>query len=473
MRTVAVRVRSRMITAGTLLLAAGTLLLAPAARSAATISAGSSVAVPSAAPDARFVPATTDSTLDRFFGDLSDSTDRYFGRTAAPVDTTGLDSARSAGLLLPPPGVGRRLRVGFGPALRFNRVDGAVYGVTSTLRAGVLGRLEARGEYRSGPQRGQGGARWIRVWSRDESSWIVTARGGRETAVMDRSRPMSVGDAFASLGAWTSGSDTRQYFGRAGYGLVLERATPRWRVLAGWRDEVEQPLRPTATWNLSRRADRDPGNLAATPGRAREALLGMVARVPQSPIRAQIDYRTARRALGSDFEYRSLRVAAGADIGLGRWSSLVPQAMIGELTGDLVPQESFDLDGAGVLVTRSGDRIAGSRIAVGRCDWIGTRDLLGWLPHPAMFPIQGDLFADAGSAWGADPYGGARRPGGFFPQGPWSSEAGFALVWQPGLPDPVSLARIELAWPLDGRTGGPGVRVSLRRPLFLVRPLFE
>jgi hypothetical protein len=191
------------------------------------------------------------------------------------------------------------------------------------------------------------------------------------------------------------------------------------------------------------------------------------------PLYAEIDYRVSRRALGSDFEYGLSRLAIGADLGVGRWSALAPQVLIGRLSGESPPQEAFYLDRAGVLTTRTGEPLAGSRIALARLDWIGTRDLLALarLPHPAMFPLQGDAFVGAGAVWGADPYGGPSRPGESWPgAGLWSSEAGFALAWQPGFPDPTHLARIGVAWPLDGRPARAKFTLTFSRALFLLQP---
>ena len=69
---------------------------------------------------------------------LADSTDRYFGESAAPVDTAGLDSALAYGLMHPPRPERRSLRPSFGPWFGFDRANGALWG-------GSIGWGEAQG----------------------------------------------------------------------------------------------------------------------------------------------------------------------------------------------------------------------------------------------------------------------------------------------------------------------------------------
>ena len=434
-----------------------------------------------AAADARsagaaFVAAEPDTSLEHFFGQMSDSTNRYFGRASLPADTAGLDSALQAGLAHPPKrrvARGRWLRYDWGPTLRFNRVEGGVFGAAATVGwRRSYGRLRGDLAYATGPRAGIGGVGWERRTGTDERQWLAEAYGGRRTDVMDRGRHEDVDDPLSSLAAAWHGSDTRQLVSRSGVSVSLARNTPMWRLSAGWRDEIESGLGVTTTWNLLHRPLASPDNVRATHGRVSEAMYTGWIRTPGVPVYGEIEYRTARKVLGSDFSYRLLRVGAGADLGVGRWSALAPQLLYGRLTGDALPQESFYLDRTSVLTTRLSDPIAGTRIALARLDWIGTRDLLelAHLPHPAMFPLQGDLFAASGTVWGQDPYGGAARPGGNWPErGEWSSEAGVALAWQPGVPEPTSLLRLSLAWPLDERPKRGKLTVTFTRALTLIQ----
>ena len=69
--------------------------------------------------------APADTALGGFLGGLADSTDRYFGFTATPLDTAGLDSALADRLKRPwtEPLDSRRFEISWGPWMQFNRVE--------------------------------------------------------------------------------------------------------------------------------------------------------------------------------------------------------------------------------------------------------------------------------------------------------------------------------------------------------------
>src|SRR5262249_62072541 len=80
-----------------------------------------------------------------------DSTDAWFGTTAASVDTAGLDSALAAGLLHGGRArARRRLDFGWGPALGFNRVDGGQLGLSASLGRRPLGPLSGQAQDTTG-----------------------------------------------------------------------------------------------------------------------------------------------------------------------------------------------------------------------------------------------------------------------------------------------------------------------------------
>jgi hypothetical protein len=441
---------------------AGACLAAIAALAALANFAGAAAAEPLDAFSHRLAPprwsaAEPDTALERFFGGLTDSTDRYFQKATAPVDTTGLDSARAAGLMPSSKSSKRqrRLSLDWGPVLRFNRVDAGVYGLTAGYDRGLLGnRLRGRLEYVAGPNLWQGGASWRARRGSLERGWVLDSWVGRETSVMDRIITTSVDDVLGTAGALALGRDTRLFLRQDGWRASLTRITERWRLTFGWRDMLESPLGVTAGWNLFHNELQVPDNAQAWLGRAHEALWRAAARVPGTPIEVDGEYRVSRRALGSDFEYRLARAAAGANVGVGSWVAVVPQVLYGRGSLDIPPQECFNLGQTTALTTTAGESVAGSSVALGRLDLIGTRDVLALahLPHPAMLPLQLAVFAASGAVWGTDPFGGPVRPGTDWPeQNLWRSEAGGALVWQPGLPDPLSMARLSVSWPI-----GPG-----------------
>src|SRR5207249_3116491 len=77
-------------------------------------------------PGSQAAPA--DTGLGGFLKRLSDSTNVYFGPSAAPVDTVGLDSTLAFRLANPELlGDMRHQRPSWSPWFTFNRADGALY----------------------------------------------------------------------------------------------------------------------------------------------------------------------------------------------------------------------------------------------------------------------------------------------------------------------------------------------------------
>lgn len=425
-------------------------------------------------PFAAFPP---DSAFDEFFDDFADSTDRYFGITAAPVDTAGLDSALAFGLAHPGRPMARRaaLALSLSPWLAFNRVDGPVYGGKVGIgRPRLLGELEARAAYAVGPNEWLGGGAYEKRWgrARDPVWWKFDASGGRFTYPMDRDRSDLI---LAWSRALITGSDHQRYLRRDGVRGTLERETPTWRVSAGYRDELESPLAVTTTWNL---LDNEPtvlDNLPARFGRAHEFQFHGTVRLPRLPGFAQIDHFTSSEKLGSDFEYRRTRVAAGVEIPVGRVMSIVQQVEYGRLTGTFTEQAAFYMGGSRSLRTLESGSRGGTGKALARLDLIGAPEAFGTgavAPSPAL-AFQLGAFAAIGSIWGQDPYGLASSPEQDWPDArEWLSEAGLSLLYRPGLPDPTGFVHVDLAWPV-GPKNDRDMQVSIyyARPLYLVKPI--
>ena len=107
-----------------------------------------------AAAPARAADAPPDTALHGFLGTLSDSTDRYFGMSATPLDTAGLEESEGE---VQGPG-GDRARFGYAPTFAFSRVDGSTFGGTVHLDGPHrLGRLEASLGYAVSSKRWLGG----------------------------------------------------------------------------------------------------------------------------------------------------------------------------------------------------------------------------------------------------------------------------------------------------------------------------
>ena len=420
-------------------------------------------------------PAAPDSALHGFLGGLADSTDRYFGVSAAPLDTTGLDSALAARLASPLATRSRtRLDFDLGPDFGFNRVDGPVYGMWAGLGdPRPVGRIEGQVHYAAGPNVWLGGGGIRKALGPRDAPWRIRVFAGRLTEVMDR----EASDLRLShLRALVTGSDDLRYYRRDGLETSFGRESESWLVEAGYRDMLESPLVTTATWNFfdRRLAVRD--NLPAARGRVHELSYRATAVLPLAPVTAEITHATAGQAIGSDFEYRRTRVALAADLGLGRFAALVPQLSYGRLSGAAVPQASFYLGGAHSLRSVEGESIGGTGAALARLDLIGADDLLALarLPHPAAIPLQGALFAAAGAVWGVDPYGGRTLPGVDWPhREDWLTEAGVGLLWRPGLPDPLAFLEFSYAWPLGPADRDARYAITYTRALDLVHSLGE
>lgn len=418
-------------------------------------------------PSAAQAPAAPDTSLGGYLEAFSDSTDSYFGISAAPVDTAGLDTVLFDSATRPP----RRLQFGIAPTFDFSRVDGSTPGLSVSLdvtppepKHTGWGRLRGGIARANGPDVTLGGARYTnRLWLARQP-FDLDLWGGRKTAHLDRDSDglLTVSRAFL----W--GSDWTQYHRGEGFEGSLAHRHDWWRVSAGYRDLLQSPLHTTATWNLFDQDLELPGNLAATRGRTHELDYTATAHWPRLPLHTEVGYQSSSRRLGSDFEYRRLRAAAGLDLTLGRVASLVPQFSYGRLTGELLPQASFYLGGGGMMRSLHRDQRGGSGLAFAKLDLIGAQDLLALLhlPHPAALPLQGALFAASGATWGLDPYSGTVLRGGDWPdRRDWLSEAGASLLYNSAL---FPTLHCSYAWPI-----GPGAHegrwsVSFSRPLDLL-----
>lgn len=415
---------------------------------------------------------------------LADSTDRYFGESAAPVDTAGLDSALAYGLTHPPKRARRDWKPSIGPWFSFDRVDGALWGGSLGWgeQAGI-GNLSGRYGYAAGPNDERWAARYRKTWdpehrprndnrSRRRSEtprWTLDAMGGRLTTTLDPDHRSSF---FRLARALLNGSDRDHYYLREGGRASLEAETGSWRAGLAYRNQLESPLVTTTTWDLLRRPLAIVSNQPAARGRAGEISGDLGARWPRWGIHVEGSVATAADALGSDFTYTRSRVAIGAERPLGSLFSLVPQLEYGRLTGDAVPQASFFLGGSHALRSLEGESVGGTVKALARLDLFFPHDLLrlAHIPHPALFPIEAGAFSGLGAVSGADPYGGPPISGSSWPdRAAWHSEAGIGLLWRPGIPDPLKSLRFDCAWRL-GADHGRHFSIAYSAPLDLFRP---
>ena len=424
------------------------------------------------APAAR-AQAPGDSLLHAYVRAMADSTDRYFGLTAQPTDTTGLDSALARGLAMlragREPAPRRRLGLGVGPSLGFNRVDGGQLGAAAGLRAGPLGRLSGAFRWTTGGRDAIGEARLERHRRerRLDASWSLALRAGRWTEALDRD---DFDATWATMLALLDGSDRTQYLRRDGWNAALRLQVARFDGGLGWRDVLESPRTTTTRWNLLGAHLAVPGNAPAAFGRARE--LRFTGSWRMSPFQLDAEHATSDPRLGSAFRYRRSRAALGGDLGLGGHLVVALEAAYGRLRGEALPQQAFFLGGTPSLEAFDRDALQGSGRTFGRADLLLLDDVLALarVPHPAAFPLQLGAFAASGAVWGRDPLTGLAAPTARDAprRNEWRSEAGVSLLYRPGLPDPQAYLRLDRVQPLGRGGGATAWALSFQRTLHLL-----
>ncbi len=443
---------------------------------AAVLGAGPANSAPVRAPAFASAAAdSADSTFDAYMRGLSDSTDAWFGATATPVDTAGLDSALAVGLALPPGkhsrGLGQRgFPIEFAPAPGYNRADAFQLGASASMGRWIPGAIDGRAQYTTGTEDVIGDFGWeggFRTTRRSRS--IFNAHVGRWTEVADRDSYDPVVTTMASL---IFGGDRHQYLRRDGW-----RASARWvhdRVWAGlaWRDQLESSVAMTTDWALIGSQELDT-NFTAAYGRVRELGLTGELPVPGTRFRVQFGHWTSAPEIGSTFDYRRSLIATGGDIAVGRHLAIVPQASYGRLHGEVLPQNPFFFGGAPNVRTLERNEWSGAGRVFGRLDFMLV-DELGQLLHvplPAWMPLQFSTFLASGAVWGRDPVTNqAQLTKRDWPNSSeWMSETGLTLGWRVGIPDPTSSMRFEYTFPIgpDGREAR--YSVVYQQPLHLLR----
>ncbi len=425
-------------------------------------------------------PAPSDSLMQSYMRGLSDSTDAWYGATVAPLDTTGLDSALTAGLAAGPNagahGSNRRnarpaTRVSFSPALGFNRADGGQLGVGSTLALPRGARLAGRAQYTTGTHDLLGDVTLKRSWRLPgvgaRTEWSAAA--GRWSEPFDRDH---YDPTLTTLMALVSGSDRHQYLRRDGFRTRLAVVGERAEGAIEWRDHLESALPYTTRWTLFGGSPELTSNAPAQRGRVRELGLSLLGTLPGTRFRSSARYATSGAATGSDLTYRRLRLASGGDVSLGRHAALVTQAVYGRLRGEAVPQDAFFLGGVHSVRTLERNEFTGSGQLFARADLVLVDDLptLLHIPHPAWLPLQGSVFASSGALWGtsADGTRAVETVRDLPRADEWRSEAGFGLAWRPGIPDPALLFRFEYAVPIGPDTREPSFKLAVQGYLDLL-----
>ena len=424
---------------------------------------------------ARAETAPSDSLLDAYVRSMRDSTDRWFGGTAAAVDTTGLDSALAAGLAR---GRGRwrsgragGTRFGWAPAPGFNRVDGGQLGAEASIGLGPPGRVHGRLQYTTGTHDVLGEGGWAGSWLSPVLVSRVRLRfaAGRYTEPFDRDQYDPI---FATVNALAAGADRHQYLRRDGAAATLRLSGTDGFATAGWRDQLESALPYTTDWYLFGRGPTLAFNDAAAFGRARELSFTGDVTIPGTRFRLSAAHWTSDPRLGSDFRYRRTRVTLGGDVSLGRHLAIVPQTTYGRLRGQVLPQDAFFLGGVANLRTLERNELAGAGRAFARVDLVLVDELgaLLHLPLPAWMPLQASAFIASGAVWGSTPSGAVPSSRDGPRRQDWLSEAGAGLSWRYGIPDPLSALRLEYAVPIGADQRDAKLTLAFQRPLNLLAP---
>lgn len=417
-------------------------------------------------PAARAQQANGDSLMKVYLGTLADSTDAWFGTSAAPLDTAGLDSALAVGLARGP---GRRARVRtrleFSPALGYQRADGAQLGGAVALRGPFDLRLRGQLQGTTGSHDVLGWVRVGRTWR--GGSWrsrlVWTLRAGRTSEAFERERRE---DALNILHAiW--GDDRHDYLRRDGIETALDLSAANAHAGLTWRDQLESGLVTTSRWTLTGGGPELPTNRAPRQGRMREWGVTLGGTLPLTRLRLEGTAVSSDPALGSDASYRRLRVVLGGDLPWGRHLGFVPQVSYGRLWGEAVPQAAFFLGGTHSLRTLDRNAVTGTGHLFARGELVLADDLrrLLHLPLPAWLPLQASAFTASGAMWGHDATGLTPTP--TRRDGPrpaeWRSEVGAGLSWRPGVPRPDTYVRLEAAWPIGPDARGVSYTLALQR----------
>src|SRR5262245_8066250 len=220
--------------------------------------------------------APPDTALMRYMGSYADSSDRYFGLSATPADTAGLDSTLSYYLGNPEAITRmRRGRTSFSlpsPDYRFNRVDGNYWGARMELgNSRTWGRVEGGAGYAAGQKERPGSAHLIERRDTGAGLWSLDAGWDKSTDRMDPNHRLL---SIYWLRALLNGSDRLHYLRREGASVSLRHDTRRTTLIAGYRDQIERPLQVTALWNLLGSTPAVSDNLQARRGHVRAYSLG-------------------------------------------------------------------------------------------------------------------------------------------------------------------------------------------------------
>lgn len=447
----------------------------------ALILLGALVSLPAVAVSAAAQPP--EDPLAPFLRGMADSTDAFFGPTAVAFDTTGIDSLiRTRGT--EKPAVRARKGVSFKPRpiFGYHRATGTSLGAGTRVEVGDRARIEARGAYGFGNKQGrfraslgialsarengrEGGSRRGRLW--------LVGTYGRETLPF---APEHARTWESTVGALTTGRDRQSVFERRAAGASLRWETASSLGDVGWRAARDYSM-PLATRFSLWGADREVAPVTPVGGDAcREGVLCRpVTRARGDACREGALYREgffefahagpgsvhvgAEARYAARHRWRARVAGAHRVVGFAGFEANL-QAEAG-LTARRGPaQDQFELGGPVAVPSLRFGEATGNRLVLGKVELLHGVDLLRALrvPHPSYLVLHPGLFVHGGAAWS-----GRDASWNGPPTGTRRGAAGIELLHLPGIPNPATLVRLQMAWPLERRSGAPRFSVVLGR----------
>ncbi len=408
-------------------------------------------------------------SLGAFFQGLADSTDASYGTQSVTFDTTGLDSLASGALTRPPRIHRRGGGLGLSPLLGYHRAEGAIVGMSGRVGSRAAGWLSLAGTYGFGNRQGRyafgyrrtllyRGARRGRLLAEPGRIVEGATRIDLDLGYARSSQPFLPEHATPRLGnfdALFSGKSSSSLYEQRGASGGLTFWTGDWRLVAGVRHWLDQPMPLVTRYTLL--ADREgvPVNRLALDDEYTEPFgsLGFW--------RGDWELGALLEARGGGADRWRMRGALGKALRLGSSIKAYAQFEAGATAANAPLQRRFGLGGPRAVPSLPIETGATDHLLLGRVELIEAHDVLEavGLPHPDWLVLQPLVLFHAGAAW--DDAGGRDIVFAGPPSNAWRGSAGAGLALKLGVPDPETLARIYVAWPVGPDAGKTTFRFTL------------
>jgi len=268
--------------------------------------------------------------------------------------------------------------------------------------------------------------------------------------------------AISNLNAFFLGTDRQSNYERRGIKASVRFRIPDWDMTLGYRNAKDQPMPKTTSFTLFGSDSSVPGVTLADPIEYDE-LFGRVRFARQDWGFAGL---VEGKGLG-DATWR-LRSAVAKDFRLGRPIRGFVQVEGGAAEANAPIQRRFQQGGPVAIPTLGFGVGDTDHVLLGRLELVEGHNLLRLLkvPHPDFMDFNGGVFFHYGAVWD-DP---ARRDILFSkpPGDAWRGAAGMMLVYRPGLPNPRTLWRIQMGWPVGPEGGVARLTLSVGSEFDLV-----